>query len=83
MSDLKGFTVFASPRAQLGSIVSLAADVSLTLLSDRVHRGSLANARRALDEKRDYDLGSARMLREFEDRARRGFGPYARPLASG
>lgn len=75
--------MFASPRAQVGSIVSLAADVSLTLLSDRVHRGSLANARRALDDKRDYDLGSQRIIREFEDRARRGLGPYVRPLASG
>ncbi len=74
--------MIVSPRAQLGSFVVLAADVSLTMLSDRVHRGSLANARRALDEKRDADLGTQRIIREFEDRARRGFG-LPRPAASG
>lgn len=75
--------MFDAPRAQLGSIVSLAADVSLTMLSDRVHRGSLANARHALDERHALDLGSAALLREFEDRTRRlGLPSVARPAVS-
>lgn len=61
--------MIVTSRAQLGSIVSLVADASLTMLSDRVHRGSLANARRALDERRSAELWSQTAIREFEDRA--------------
>lgn len=42
--------MITTSRTQLGSIVLLLADASLSALSERVHRGSLANARRALDE---------------------------------
>ncbi|MGQ0630799.1 MAG: hypothetical protein ACT4P1_07120 [Sporichthyaceae bacterium] len=63
--------MLAGPRQQFNSVLSLAADVSLTILSDRIHRGSLANARAALDTRRERDLGSLRTWSEFQDRARR------------
>lgn len=52
----------------LNSFVSLVADASLTVLSDRVHRGSLANARRALDERLAAEARSAALVRELEAR---------------
>lgn len=52
----------------LNSFVSLVTDASLTVLSDRVHRGSLANARRALDERLAAEARSAALVREFEAR---------------
>lgn len=59
-------------RAQVSSIVSLVADASLAALSERVHRGSLANARRALDESRDAEAQAQGLLREFESLAPAG-----------
>ena len=61
--------MITTSRAQVGSIVSLVADVSLAALSERVHRGSLANARRALDESRDAEAQAQVLLREFESLA--------------
>jgi hypothetical protein len=62
--------VITTSRAQLGSIVALVADASVTLLSERVHRGSLANARHALEERVVADQGAQAVLRELEARAR-------------
>lgn len=62
--------MLAGQRSQVGSIVGLAVDVSLTVLSDRVHRGSLANARRALDERHESDQAAALSWREVADRVR-------------
>jgi hypothetical protein len=71
-----GPTSINSGRAQLGSFVSLVADASVTLLSERVHRGSLANARHALAAQHPAaDPGLQATLREIEARTRR-----ARPL---
>ena len=53
----------------LNSIVFLMADASLTALSDRIHRGSLANARRALDERSVAEARSLALVREFEARS--------------
>ncbi|MGQ0626296.1 MAG: hypothetical protein ACT4PP_16815 [Sporichthyaceae bacterium] len=50
--------MFERERAQLSSTFSLAAGVSLSMLSERVHRGSLANARAAITTGRERDLGS-------------------------
>lgn len=60
--------MIATSRAQLGSIVSLVADASLSVLSERVHRGSLANARTAMVERRDADQGLLAAVRELEAR---------------
>jgi hypothetical protein len=57
-------------RAQIGSIVSLVTDASVTLLSERVHRGSLANARHALEERHISDQGLQAALYELEARGR-------------
>jgi hypothetical protein len=55
-------------RAQLGSLVGLVADASATLLSERVHRGSLANARHALEEHHAVDRSLQTTLRALEAR---------------
>lgn len=60
--------MITTSRTQLGSIVSLVADASLTALSDRVHRGSLANARLAIEERMTAEAGSQALIREFEAR---------------
>jgi hypothetical protein len=60
--------VIGTSRAQLGSFVSLVTDASVTLLSERVHRGSLANARHALEERSVVDQGLQTALRELEAR---------------
>lgn len=70
--------MITTSRAQVGSIVSLVADASLTALSERVHRGSLINARRALDESRDAEARAQAMLQEFE-----ALAPSRRLAASG
>jgi hypothetical protein len=64
----RGIHVITTSRAQLGSIVSLVADASLTALSDRVHRGSLTNARAAIEERMAVEAGSQALIREFEAR---------------
>ena len=64
--------------AQVGAVVSLMAGASLTMLSERVHRGSLANARRAIDESRAVELRSQAVLREVE-----AWGAGSRLAASG
>ncbi|MBA3743446.1 hypothetical protein [Sporichthya sp.] len=61
--------MITTSRAQLGSIVSLVADASLIMLSDRIHRGSLINARGAIEERMAEEAGTAAFLREFEMRA--------------
>jgi len=63
--------VIGTSRAQLGSFVSLVADASVTLLSERVHRGSLTNARLALEERRTVDPGFQATIRDLEARTRR------------
>ena len=70
-------------RAQLGSIVSLVADASLTALSDRVHRGSLTNARAAIEERLAAEAGSAALIREFESRGFETRGTVHRLAVSG
>lgn len=50
--------MITTSRTQFGSIVLLLADASLSALSERVHRGSLANARRALDDSRAAEAQS-------------------------
>lgn len=61
--------MITTSRNPLGSIVLLLADASLSALSDRVHRGSLANARRALEDSRAAEAASHAQvqagLREF------------------
>lgn len=39
-------------RTRLGAITALAFDATLTLLSEPIHRGSLANARNAIEARR-------------------------------
>ena len=39
-------------RTRLGAITALAFDATLTLLSEPIHRGSLANARQAIEARR-------------------------------
>jgi hypothetical protein len=39
-------------RTRIGAITALAFDATLTLLSEPIHRGSLANARGAIEERR-------------------------------
>ena len=39
-------------RTRLGAITALAFDATLTLLSEPIHRGSLANARSAIEARR-------------------------------
>jgi hypothetical protein len=39
-------------RTRLGAITALAFDATLTLLSEPIHRGSLANARKAIEARR-------------------------------
>jgi hypothetical protein len=74
--------VVTTSRTQFGSIVLLIADASLSALSERVHRGSLANARRALDETRAAEAQAQAevhaVLREFAPPA-----PVHRLAASG
>ena len=74
----RGIHVITTSRAQLGSIVRLVADASVSALSERVHRGSLANARTAIDETRTAQARSEAMLRELES-----LRPVRRLVASG
>ncbi len=53
-------------QTPLGSIARLVADASLAALSDRVHRGSLANARGAIDEATAAHARAQAMVRELE-----------------
>ena len=39
-------------RTRIGAITALAFDATLTLLSEPIHRGSLANARSAIEARR-------------------------------
>ncbi|GAA0638537.1 hypothetical protein GCM10009547_48420 [Sporichthya brevicatena] len=64
-------------RTSLGSIVALVADASLSVLSERVHRGSLTNARLALDERQTADLATQAVLRQLARRP----APAAAPKA--
>lgn len=74
--------MITTARTQFGSIVLLLADASLSALSERVHRGSLANARRALDDSRAAEARSQAelqaVLREFA-----ALAPVHRLAASG
>jgi hypothetical protein len=57
--------------ARLARVVKTTTDVSLTALSARAHHGSLSNARTALFERQQRDLGSLHAWREVEPRLRR------------
>lgn len=56
--------------ALLARVAQGTVDVSLTALSARAHRGSLANARNALFERQERDLGTLHAWRELEPRVR-------------
>jgi hypothetical protein len=45
-------------RTRIGAITALAFDATLTLLSEPIHRGSLANARGAIEERRALDAAA-------------------------
>ncbi len=56
--------------ALVARVAQSALDVSLTALSARAHRGSLANVRNALFERQERDLGTLYAWRELEPRVR-------------
>ena len=64
--------MFAGPRARLYNLAAMTLDASLTVLSGPVHRRSLSNARRAIFERQERDLGARPAWREMEERIRRG-----------
>ncbi|HZE65172.1 MAG TPA: hypothetical protein VE081_00990 [Sporichthyaceae bacterium] len=45
-------------HTRLGAITALAFDATLTLLSEPIHRRSLANARSAIEERRAVDAAA-------------------------
>jgi hypothetical protein len=47
----------------------LAFDATLTVLSEPIHRGSLANARNALEQRRAEDLAAQANWRQFTERS--------------
>lgn len=57
---------FAAAGAR--SVVTFAVDLSLTVLSERVHRGSLANARSAIAARQAHDVGSDRAWEDIQQR---------------
>ncbi|MGQ0846002.1 MAG: hypothetical protein ACT4QF_17905 [Sporichthyaceae bacterium] len=62
------YSVFPATRSRLGTITALAFDATLTVLSEPIHRGSLANARNALEARRTEDLAAQANWRQFSDR---------------
>jgi hypothetical protein len=70
--------VFPATRSRLGSITALAVGTTLTVLSEPIHRGSLSNARDALEERRSQDGATVVGLAQFTDRVPRGSSRDAR-----
>lgn len=76
---LPGLPLSAAPLSQaavrgaarIARVVKTTADVSLTALSSRAHHGSVSNARTALFERRQRELGTMHAWREVEPRLRR------------
>lgn len=62
------FSVFPASRSRLGTITALAFDATLTVLSEPIHRGSLANARNALEQRRSEELAAQANWRQFSER---------------
>jgi len=60
--------VFPATRSRLGTITALAFDATLTVLSEPIHRGSLANARNALEQRRTDELAAQANWRQFSER---------------
>ncbi len=60
--------MFPATRSRLGTITALAFDATLTVLSEPIHRGSLANARNALEQRRNEDLAAQANWRQFSER---------------
>ena len=61
--------MFPAARSRLGTITALAFDATLTVLSEPIHRGSLANARHALEQRRAEDLAAQANWRQFTERS--------------
>lgn len=61
--------MFPATRSRLTTITALAFDATLTVLSEPIHRGSLANARNALEQRRADDLAAAANWRQFTERS--------------
>jgi hypothetical protein len=55
-------------RTRIGAMTALAFDATLTLLSEPIHRGSLANARRAIEERRALDAATHAHWNNLADR---------------
>jgi hypothetical protein len=55
-------------RTRIGAITALAFDATLTLLSEPIHRGSLANARSAIEERRALDAAATAHWNKLADR---------------
>lgn len=60
--------MFPAARSRLGTITALAFDATLTVLSEPIHRGSLANARNALEQRRLEELAAQANWRQFTER---------------
>lgn len=57
--------MFPATRSRLGTITALAFDATLTVISEPIHRGSLANARGALEQRRTEDQAAQANWRQF------------------
>lgn len=57
--------MFPATRSRLGTITALAFDATLTVISEPIHRGSLANARGALEQRRAEDQAAQANWRQF------------------
>jgi hypothetical protein len=68
--------------ARVARAVRCTADVSLTALSARAHHGSVTNARAALQERQQRDVGAMQAWREVEPRVRRSPGRSPRSQAT-
>ncbi|HEY2832686.1 MAG TPA: hypothetical protein VGJ14_09695 [Sporichthyaceae bacterium] len=55
-------------RTRIGAITALAFDATLTLLSEPIHRGSLANARSAIEERCAVDAAANAHWNNLADR---------------
>ena len=67
MADTEEFSVFPSTRSRFGSVTAFAFD-ALTVLSEPIHRRSLANARTAIEERQAFELANQAGLRQLHDR---------------
>lgn len=71
--------MFPASRSRLGTITALAFDATLTVLSEPIHRGSLANARNALEQRRTEELAAQANWRQFSERSSLPVVATARP----